>query len=136
MNKAIRKALYAKLSGAESVTKLLSSSSAIYFEQATPEAEYPLVIFSRSSGTDAYTFAERAWRDQLWLVKAVDRSTSANVADEIDAAVDALLTDGTLTISGASLMSMRRASDMPPFAETKDGQMYRHAGGLYKISAQ
>lgn len=136
MNLAIRKALFSKLTGAESVTKLLGGVTEVYFELAPPEAEYPLVIFARSGGVDSYTFAGRAWRDQTWLVKAVDRSTSANVADEIDGAIDELLTDGSLTISGASHMSTRRISDMPPFPETVDGQVYRHAGGLYRISAQ
>ena len=58
-----------------------------------------------------------------------------NAADTIAARVDWLLTNGTLSISGATggdALYLRRESDVE-YAETSDGEVYYHAGALYRL---
>jgi hypothetical protein len=66
------------------------------------------------------------------MVKGVDRSDTADRADAIQSRLDTLLTDGALTISGASQMYLRRQSDID-YLEDDDGEVYRHAGSLYRL---
>jgi hypothetical protein len=132
---AIRTALYSKINGASSVTSLLSSATAIYDSEAPAAAVYPFVSFSLSTGTPEYTFASRAFDNDLWLIKAMDRSTSGTVADNIAQALRALLTDATLTITGAVLMSVRPEQRVRT-TEVVDGQKFFHAGNLYRLTYQ
>jgi hypothetical protein len=45
--------------------------------------------------------------NDVWLVKAVDRSTSADAAEAVAARMTTLLNDASLSISGASLLYLR-----------------------------
>ena len=62
----------------------------------------------------------------MWTIKAVDRAESADDADDVVTRLDALLTDGALTISGASQLYLRRESDLPSYSEIVDGIRYIH----------
>lgn len=133
--KAIRTALYQKLNTA-SVTGLLASGSASLFHEIAPgTAAYPLLIFGKQSGVATKRFGGNAFDRQLWMVKGVVRGQSSSAAEDIAAAVDALLDFGTLTISGGSLMYMARESDID-YTETTNDQQYRHHGGLYRLVVQ
>lgn len=142
MSVATRRAIYGKLAGDSTLTSLLGApatgfSQNVYYQQAPAGATYPLVIFSKQSGTPTYTSktGTAAFDDEVWLVKGIDRSGTADTADAIASRLDALLTDGTLSISGRSQMYLRRESDMD-YAETAEGQVYRHAGSLYRLVHQ
>lgn len=135
MSQVVRRALYSKLTGDTTLTALLSASTAIYHAVAPDTADYPFVIFNKQSGVPRYTFAAKAFDNELWLVKGVDRNSTANAADDIASRLDALLTDGALTISGETQMSLRRESDVE-YTETEGDQTYRHAGALYRLRYQ
>ena len=133
--KAVRTALYTKLNVA-SVTTLLGSGSASLIHAVAPAtATYPLVIFNKQAGTTTDRFGGDAYKDHVWLVKAVTRATSSSVAEDIDKAINDLLHFGTLTITGGTLMHMARESDVD-YTETSGDQQYRHAGGLYRLVVQ
>lgn len=139
-NLAIRKAIFAKLAGTTAVTSLLGAppsgmTANIYHEVAPQGTPSPFVVFSLSSGSDTYVFGNRAFRRQTWLIKAVGRADTHDTVETIDAAIDTLLLNGTLSIAGRDLMDVRRTSDVS-YLETDDGEQIRHAGGLYRLTVQ
>jgi hypothetical protein len=135
--KAIRRSLYGKMAGDTTLVAFLHAppsgySKSIYYQLAPETAAPPFVIFSQQSGTPVYAFSERAYDNDLWLVKAVDRGGSADVADDIHARLDDLLTDGALSISGRDQLYLRRESDVE-YSETVGGDRYIHVGSLFRV---
>lgn len=140
MSVAVRRALYGKLAGDSTLTNLLGSapsgySQNIYYEEAPSGAAYPLVVFFKSSGTPAYAFASRAFDNEMWTIKGIDRNSTADKAEAISTRLDALLTDGALTISGKTQLYLRRESDVD-YPETSDGVTYRHSGAVFRLIYQ
>lgn len=127
------------MSGDTTLNNLLATpatgySKAIYHNQAPPGAQFPFVVFFKSAGTPGYTFKSgAAYKEDVWTIKAVDRNTTADLAEAIDARLDALLTDGTVSISGATQMYLRRESDVE-YPEVDDaGVRFHHVGGTYRL---
>lgn len=135
MNKEVRQALYAKITGAEAVTKLLASSKAVHHGVAPAQAPFPYVIVNQQAGRPEYVFGDTAWDQQVWLVKAVDRGSTSNTAEDIAAALNELLTEGSLSITGGTLFDLRRESDVD-YIEADGDQLYRHHGALYRLTAK
>lgn len=138
MSVAVRRALYGKLAGDGTLTGLLGTppsgfSQSIYYQLAPQNAGHPFVIFQQQSGTPSYALGERAYDNEIWLVKGVDKSTDADVVDAVASRLDALLTDGTISISGNTQLYLRRQSDLPAYAEVVDGARYLHAGALFRL---
>jgi len=131
--KAIRRAIYAKLNGDATLTALLSAATAIYEAKAPQSAAFPLVIFDLyAPGADAYTYSGRAYEDDLWIVRGVDKSGSSDTVDDIAARIDALLTDGALTISGRTQLYLRRERKVK-YTEPDGDIDYRYAGGIFRL---
>lgn len=130
----VRRALYEKLTGTPAVTGLLSAPDQVWHQRAPVDALPPFVVFHRQSGTRDWTYRLHT-RPQLWLVKAVDRGGSASQAEAIDAAVEAALNDAALTVTGQSLLVLRRGSDVE-FDEPDGGETFHHVGGLYRLVTQ
>lgn len=141
MSTAIRRALYGKMAGDTTLVNLLGTpapgySKSIYHQDAPAGAHYPLVIFNKQAGTPTEAFTDpSAFETDIWLIKGIDRSPSADTAEAIQARLDALLSDAALSISGASLMYLRRQSDVE-YPETTDGVRYQHAGSLFRLVFQ
>jgi len=137
MSVATRRALYGKLSGDTTLNTLLATpptgySKNIFYEVAPQGAQFPYVILSKQAGTPAYALGGRAVDNDIWMVKGVDRSGTADAVDNIADRLDALLTDGSISISGRTQLYLRRESDVT-YAEVTDGVVYRHAGSLYRL---
>ncbi len=138
---ATRRALYGKLAGDSTLNNLLGTppsgySKSIYDGEAPASANYPFVIINRQSGNPTYAMATTpAYETDIWLVKGVDRNTTADTAEAIAARLDALLTDGVLSISGATQLYTRRESDVD-YQEDQDGRVYHHVGSLYRLLFQ
>lgn len=138
MSLATRRAIYGRMAGDSTLNALLGApatgyNKAIYHNQAPAGAAWPFVVFFKSSGVPTYTMKTgAAFKSDVWTVKAVDRSTSADQAETIDSRLDALLTDGVISISGATQMYLRRESDVE-YPETAEGVAYQHVGGLYRL---
>ena len=147
MSQAIRRAIYGKLAGDSTLNALLATpptgaTHSIYHQQAPDKADAPFVIFNKQAGTPAYTLGSRAYDDEVWLIKGVASSATAStsspddVADAISSRVNALLTDGAISISGATKLYLRRESDQE-YSEQPTGQpRYVHAGALYRLMYQ
>lgn len=138
MSTPVRRAVYGKLAGDSTLTSMLGTAApgyaqSIYHSEAPQGATYPLVIFNKQSGVPTEAFADpSALENDVWLIKAIDRNTTADTAEAISARVTALLNDTSLSISGATLLYLRRQSDVE-FSEVADGKQYRHVGSLYRL---
>lgn len=138
MSTEVRRAVYGKLSGDTTLNNLLGTpsagySKAIYHGQAPDGAAFPFVVMNKQSGTPTEAFTDPdAFETDVWLVKGVDRATSADTAEAIQARLRVLLNDASLSISGATLLYLRRQSDVE-YAEVENGVTYRHAGSLYRL---
>lgn len=106
----------------------------VYIDEAPPGAKQ-FVIVSLVDALDVPQFGGRAYEDNLYMVKFVALSTAgANVATAA-ARLDALLEDGTLTIPGYTLMTMRRESRLRQ-TEVDDADpslRWQHRGGRYRV---
>jgi hypothetical protein len=138
MSTPVRRAIYGKLAGDTTLTNLLGTpatgySKSIYHQQAPEGAHFPYVVFSKSSGVPTEAFgAPSALETDVWLIKAIDRATSTDTAEAIQARIQALLNDASLSISGSTLLYLRRQSDVE-YPEVRDGVMFAHAGALWRL---
>ena len=140
----VRRALYGKMAGDGPLTTLLAPApstygQSIFYQQAPSAAGFPYVIFNKQAGTPAYAMgpmpAARLRDNDIWLVKGIDRADTADLADDIASRLDALLTDGVLSISGRTQLYLRRESDIV-YAEVAEGVVYRHSGSLFRLMYQ
>ncbi|MFH0980643.1 MAG: hypothetical protein V2A79_03780 [Planctomycetota bacterium] len=131
--KAVDKALYAALTGDGTLTGKLSSAAAVYRRVAPPGAVCPYVMFAKQTGSDDYTFSQRAKSSMPYLVKAVDKSLSADNANDIADRIDVLLTDVALTVTGKTLMYLRRETHVEYDEHAAGGVVYQHVGGIFRI---
>jgi hypothetical protein len=135
---ATRRALYGKLAGDTTLNNLLGAppagySKSIFHQQAPAGAAYPLVVFQKSSGRPTEAFGvPSALETDVWMVKAVDQNASADTAEAVAARITVLLNDAALSISGSTLLYLRRQSDVE-YPEVTDGVQYRHVGALYRL---
>lgn len=140
MSVAVRRAVYGKMSGDATLTAMLGTpapgySKSIYYQQAPQGARFPYIIFNKQSSVPRYAIGARAYDNDVWLIKAIDRSDTADAADNIASRLDALLTDSSLSISGKTQLYLRRESDVD-YSETADGVLYRHAGSTFRLITQ
>jgi len=139
MSVAARRAIYGKLAGDTTLTSLLHSppngySQSIYYQLAPEGAQAPYVVFQKQASTPHYSMGARDFDDEVWMIKAVDHNTTADTADAIQSRLDALLTDGALSISGKTQLYLRRESDVD-YSETpaESGERFIHAGSLFRL---
>lgn len=138
MSTPVRRALYGKLAGDTTLNNLLGTpvsgySKAIYHQQAPAGAAYPLIVFQKQAGNPTEAFGlPSAFENDVWLVKAIDKNSSADTAEAVQARIAVLLNDAALTISGSSLLYLRRQSDVE-YPEVDEGVRYAHAGALYRL---
>lgn len=140
MSVVVRRALYGALAGDTTLTGMLATapsgySKSIFFEVAPETATFPYLIFNQQSGTPTYAMKANAFDNEIWLVKGVDQNMSADVVDNIASRLDALLTDGTLSISGKTQLYLRRMFDVN-YMDVQDGVLYRHAGAEFRLVYQ
>lgn len=145
MSTAIRRALYGKMTGDTTLSNLLGTaapgySKAIYNDLAPEQTGFPYVVFFKSAGTRIYTMkgrtstSDKAGRvgNDVWTIKAIDHDTSADGAEAVQARLENLLTDATLTISGETLLLLKHEDDVE-YSEEEEGEIFLHRGGLYRL---
>lgn len=138
MSTPVRRAIYGALAGDTTLNNLLGTpatgyTKSIYYQEAPAGAHFPFVIFNKMSGVPTEAFGDPdALENDVWLVKGIDRATTADTAEAIQSRVKTLLNDASLSISGATLLYLRRQSDVE-YPETADGVMYKHAGSTFRL---
>lgn len=135
----VRRAIYGKLAGDTTLNALLGTpssghSKAIYYQLAPDGAAFPYVVFQKQAGTPTYAMVRgtSAFDEDVWMVKGVDHSKSADAVEAVAQRLDVLLTDATLSISGATLLYLRRESTID-YSELDSGEVYRHSGALFRV---
>jgi Protein of unknown function (DUF3168) len=138
---AVRRAIFGLLAGDSTLRGLLGApaygTNAIYQDQAPEDAEYPFVLFSKSSGSAGGAFRSMGARNQedVWQIKAVSQSSSADEAEGIADRL-AYLLDGkasSLSVSNGTPINFVRESDVN-YPEPDGGVTYYHVGSLYRLS--
>lgn len=138
MATAVRRAIYGKLAGDTTLNNLLATppagySKSIYHQEAPDNAAHPFVILNKQDGRPVEAFTDpSAFENNIWLVKAVDRNSSADTAEAIAARITVLLNDAALAISGGTLLYLRRQSDVE-YPEVSEGVRFKHVGALYRL---
>ena len=132
---AVETGIYSKLTADTGAGGLMVTATGVYHRVAPAGAVVPYVLFNKQSGVHEFARAARMWRDYLYLFKIIDEGYSTARAGTLLERIDTLLNDGTITISGYSLMEMRRQSDIE-YEEISDGVVYQHVGALFRIWIQ
>lgn len=132
MNNALESAIYSKLKNAAGLTQYLADSDSIYAYAPLENAALPLVVYFEQDGSPDYTLAVRAFNQWLYGIKTITATTMKD-AKTIDAQIDLLMGDATLTVDGKSTMSCRRERSISPYTTLEDGVRYNHCGGSYRI---
>lgn len=131
--KDLEAAIYGRLSGDATLTGL--APGGVWRAVAPVGTTGVYVVFSHVSGVDAYTLADRATTTHNYLVKAVTPGETSTPAWNAAQRIDTLLNDQPLTITGGTVMSVRRERTMT-LTENDGGDLYQHAGGYYIIWTQ
>jgi len=121
--------LYGKLAAGTALTALLGGTL-IYNGLAPQGRSLPYVLFSQQSGVSDNATPTRS-EDFLYQVKGLSASGMA-AAGSIASAIDTLLHNTTLTVSGWTNYSIRRERHVR-YEETESGERVSHAGAVYRI---
>jgi hypothetical protein len=138
MSTPVRRAIYGKLAADTTLNGMLGSpapsrAKSIYHSQAPDGSSFPFVVIQKQSGVPTEAFSDPSAMDtDIWMVKGIVHDTGADVAEAIAARINVLLNDAALSISGASLLYLRRQSDVE-YPEVDDGEMYWHCGALFRL---
>ena len=131
-------ALVAALAADQTLAGLMPDG--VWLDEAPPGlSRYVLVSLVESA--DVPQFRGRAFESALYLVKAVERSTSGGGARAAAARIDAVLEGGTLQLdgspaSGYALVELAREGRIPALVEVDEadpGIRWQHRGGLYRV---
>lgn len=124
-------AIISKLTGASTVTSLLATSSSVFNVTVPTSYGYPLILFNLQGGGDLNDTPRRA-KEPLYQIKALSE-ISMYEAGQIDDAMDAVLHNATLTVSGWTNYWCARESDVRYAEALADGSYIYHSGGIYRI---
>lgn len=127
-------ALYEFLAGETSITNLLANGAdSICEDQGGENEERPFLIYSEAAGVPLYSLGEGLLYDAFaYQVKAVVDGSSAKPAAVIRDAVEAVLSDGALSIPDRNVVVVDKISNVR-MTETIGGTRYNHRGGIYRI---
>lgn len=125
-------ALIGKLSGDAALTAL--ATDGIVFDEA-PQGKTKFVVVSLVDQHDEPQLGGRAFEDATYLVKYVELGPSGVNAKAAAARIDALLDNQPLTVTGYSLMTMRRESRvrLTEVDEVDRSLRWQHRGGRYQV---
>jgi len=121
-------ALYTKLAAGTALTTLLGGT-AIYNGLVPQGTATPYVVYQFTSGSDLNSSPRRA-RDYVVTIKAV--SDEQAEAENVDDALDTLMHEATLTITGWGNYWTARDQDVV-YEQYAGGIVYWHRGARYRI---
>lgn len=128
---ALNTGIYNALKAGTALTSLLGGT-AIYYIQAPDDTAYPYVVFSIQGGGDLNLSPSRM-KDTLYFVRGYSKVSPA-AAGSIDAQLDALLHNKTITVTGWSNYNTQRETDIENSEVDNANQTIYMAGGVYRVS--
>lgn len=126
-------AIYSKLN-VSSLTTLLSdgnSPTSIFNKQAPDEAAFPFVVFNKQSDTEGNDTRHRVI-DTIYQVRGFTKSTNGEEYT-IAAAIDALLHNATLTITGFAQLRLVRIGGIDFVENQQSTDKVFSAGSLFRL---
>lgn len=133
--------LYATLSGdATLVAALPDGTAGICQEKAPQGTRFPYVVFAMLDPGQVLDTTgpsqEVIWVDSVWLVKAVDQSSSYGTLTTVAARLAALLNKRAGTVALGEVWSCRYVRPMQLSETGPGGEQYRHLGATYRIKSK
>jgi hypothetical protein len=128
----LRAAVFSALNGDPTLNELLATTTSIYHRRAPLDATFPFIIFNKQSGVPIWAFEDPPIANEVWLFKGIDRALSSSRAEDIDKAINNVLTDPVMSLSDGTLLYMRRDSDVDYEEGTDPDTLIHHVGGLYR----
>lgn len=125
--------LYETLTGDSA---LMAEVTGVHSTSRTRDSELPAVVFEWLAGTDVmYVNGIRVWHSGVWIVKAVDVTSSWTDVQTAAERIDALLHRQSGSPTGGTVFTATREA---PFrsAYTNEGVSYRELGGRFRIAVQ
>ena len=111
----------------------VGKASAVYRGMAPLTATFPLVIFALMDGDDNYVLGGRGYVRLNYSIRVVYEGLSAAGASTLADAIDTLLTNVTLTVTGHTMMVGRRVRLISYPESVEGGVTYQHVGGEYEF---
>jgi len=128
--RAVDVGLYSKLSADTALVALLSADTPMFNMVAPPNTDMPYVIFFGSGGgPDNITPSDL--RSMVYGVKGV--ASTLNAAASIDARIDTLLHNNSITVSGYTNIWLARETEVQLVEDAPDGNPIYHYGAYYRI---
>jgi len=128
---ALNAALSAKLRGGTALTALLAGTTSVYHMEAPDNAALDYVVFSAQGGGDTNDTANRV-KNLVYYIRGYSDDSAAR-AGSIDAKIDALIHNSTLTVSGWANIWCAREEDIETVEDYPNGVHIWGAGGMYRI---
>ena len=128
--KAVDVGLYSKLTGDTALVALLSAGTPVFNMEAPPSTDMPYVVFfSAGGGPDNITPSDL--RSMVYGVKGIASTLTA--AANIDARIDTLLHNNSITVSGYTNIWLARETEVQLVEDAPDGNPIYHYGAYYRI---
>ncbi len=129
---AVVKALREKLLADATLVAMLADPKAVWEDVAPQGSGHPFIVINLHTGPKEFTFEGLAFDKPLYLIKAVDKSSSAVKAGDIAARVQVVLTDAMLNVAGRQHCYLR-PENVVSYSEVEGSNTYRHRGDLYRL---
>ena len=126
-------AMYGKLAGGTALTALIGGTAAprIYHLQAPEGAVLPYVVFGLQGGGDE-NFSPHRTKNMVEFVRAYS-GVSASEAGTIDAQIDPLLHNQSLSVTGWTSVYTVREQDLELVENPPSGSAVYMNGGMYRV---
>lgn len=121
--------VFSKLSGGTALTALLGGTL-IYFEQAPDGQALPFVVWSYQFGGDQNRTNNR---EITMGVYVRGYAATPSLAGSIDAAVDALMHRGSISVSGWTNYDTQRESSVSMIENQRSTEQVFMSGGVYRV---
>jgi len=125
----LKEALYNKL---KTDCTLKASVTGVYEGIAPASATYPFLSYQVTSADDAYTLGRRISTAYVVSVRCVDQAASPATANTVMDRVDAIMTDGTLAVTGKTTWKVRR-SHTTEYDERDGDTTYWHVVSDFEV---
>lgn len=128
---AVKTAIYDKLTGGTALMAEVAGTASVHDGVAPRGAAFGYVIFAPAGGGDE-NITKTRFKNLVWSIKGVS-DDSAKKAGEIDAEIDALLHNDSLSVTGWGVFWLMREGDFEYSETTLEGRNVWHVGGTYRI---
>ena len=132
---AVDAALIARL--ASDATLTASAPGGVFRDTAPQGVSTPFVIVTQLTHEDVYAIGSQAYESLVYLVKAVDLSTSGLAAQSAADRIQVLLQGATPTVTGYRVMLIQR-DERVAYTEVDDAgdRRWQHRGGRYLVMVE